>query len=320
MALAPARYRRRAMWWDRGDSLDYVVFGIGFGATLLVLGLLVRDIGPRLRYRAPSAPEGVFHAEELVAKVAWSRFCGALGSVLAIGGALFVLVTVVCMLIMLSDRTGGYVMAASLAVLVLLVAFWTWAYFDRFGSYGILPERQQAPSRQPPPADPGSDDESDEPASTSYVVPDSDRDGEDEPERGEGGRQVRDRDVVTDVGNDETADDEVADLAEQTTTEEEDDISPEPSDEEPEEPQQKRLQTPEERLASAEAPIDHGSVEDELDIAPESHRRPPQRNRPRRPEAKEPSDARADSDEPESLDSDTANDSNSASEPDQRDT
>ncbi len=122
--------------------MDYVVFGIGFGATILVLGLLVRDLGPHLRFRESADGDDVLHAEELVGKVAWTRFCVALGSVLAIAGALFVVATLVCMVLVLSDETGQWVMLGTLAAVLLVVLFWTWAYFDRFGSYGILPERR----------------------------------------------------------------------------------------------------------------------------------------------------------------------------------
>jgi hypothetical protein len=122
--------------------LDYVVFGIGFGATILVLGLLLRDLGPRIRYRRGS--NGVLPADVLVAKVAWDRFCNALGAVLAIGGILFLLATFVCILLTLSNDTGGWVMLASLAVFFLMTLYWTWAFFDRFGAYGILPERPVA--------------------------------------------------------------------------------------------------------------------------------------------------------------------------------
>lgn len=124
-----------------GESLDYVVFGIGSGATLLVLGLVIRDFGPLVRHRASTDPDRVFHAEELVARVSWGRFCGALGAVLALGGTLILIATVICMYLMVADSTGGWVMAVSFLALMIVVAFWTWAFFDRFGSYGILPER-----------------------------------------------------------------------------------------------------------------------------------------------------------------------------------
>jgi hypothetical protein len=126
--------------------LDYVVFGIGFGATILVLGLLLRDVGPRLRYRSSGDSAGVLPADLLVAKVSWTRYCHALGAVLAIGGTIFLLTTLVSIVLMLSDGAGGWVMAGALAVLLVTILSWTWAYFDRFGSYGILPERPAAPA------------------------------------------------------------------------------------------------------------------------------------------------------------------------------
>jgi len=129
--------------------LDYVVFGIGFGATILVLGLLLRDFGPRLRHRAPRDGGAVLSAEQLVARVSWARFCGALGSVLALAGAVFLIVTLVSMLLVVSDDTGLWVMAVAYGLLIALMAYWTWAYFHRFGSYGILPERVEKPEPAP---------------------------------------------------------------------------------------------------------------------------------------------------------------------------
>lgn len=123
--------------------MDYVVFGIGFGATILVMGLLLRDLGPRLRYRNQEGDD-VLPADKLVARISWDRFCRALGAVLAISGSLFIVATSVCILLMVSDNTGGWVMVSALGVFFLLMLYWTWAFFDRFGSYGILPERPAA--------------------------------------------------------------------------------------------------------------------------------------------------------------------------------
>ncbi len=228
------------MWWDRGKSLDYVVFGIGFGATILVLGLLIRDIGPGLRYRAPTSPDGVFHAEELVAKVAWTRFTRALGAVLAIGGVLFVIVTGVCMGLMVSDGTGGWVMIGSLIACLLLVMFWTWAFFDRFGSYGILPEREEAP-----------EDTQVAHAPATTADPPAGRDAEGQPAR-----------------------QEPAPVAGPP--------APEPVQTAPEAPvadvetgeEQVGIQTPEERLAGMQSPIEHGSAEDDLDMSAGGQGRP----------------------------------------------
>lgn len=231
--------------------MDYVVFGIGFGATILVLGLLLRDFGPRLRYRRARDGGDVLGAEELVARVSWTRFCSALGTVLALAGAAFVLITLISMILVVSDDTGLWIMASAFGLLLVIMTYWTWAYFHRFGSYGILPERVEPepaftrPNRTPkpavagPPAPPPGDDydegESDEVESPASDAPDDDLDDE-----------------SGDLDDDRLATE---------TAEAETETAP-------------RLQTPEERLAHAESPIDHGSAEGDLDLAATGPRRP----------------------------------------------
>lgn len=266
---------------DRGDSLDYVVFGIGFGATLLVLGLLVRDVGPRLRYRTPTNPEGIFHAEELVARVSWSRFCGALGTVLALAGAAFLLITVVSMFLMLSDATGGLVMGISLLILFLLVAFWTWAFFDRFGSYGILPEREEmAPDTETS----GAPDDT-EPATNAEAKPEATAFRPSNPEDVRTEHRVdTSPDPDADVRHLPTEDTEpessqVADAGAETMSDqavEQDEPEPSHADQ--------RLETPEERMAGSDSPIDHGSLEGDLGMPASSAQRPSPRARSRRRE------------------------------------
>ena len=232
--------------------MDYVVFGIGFGATLLVLGLLVRDLGPHVRFRRPTHPDGVFHAEELVARVSWSRFCGALGTVLAIAGVIFILITATCMVLMASDNTAGAVMLGSLTLLCVLMALWTWAFFDRFGSYGILPEREDAPA----PPDTASPDS----ASTASVQPAQDS--------GPAKDIVPDQDETSPMTSDDDEADEPGDPSDTSPT---DHSTPD------NEPNDHVLPTPEERIAAA-PPIDHESLEAELDAPVHSHGRPRRRN------------------------------------------
>lgn len=228
--------------------MDYVVFGIGFGATLLVLGLLFRDLGPRVRFRRPSHADGVFHAEELVARVSWSRFCGALGTVLAIAGVLFVILTAICMVLMVSDGTAGGIMLGSLALLCVLMALWTWAYFDRFGSYGILPERDTEPA-QPAIGSPAGASANDTPA--------VDESGPAVHARGADGpstKTISDDSVMPTVIDGRQS-----------------------HDAQPHQP----IQTPEERMASSASPLDHDSLEADLDTPMRANQRPGRRGESR---------------------------------------
>ncbi len=244
--------------------MDYVVFGIGFGATILVLGLLLRDFGPRLRFRSSRDGRDVLSAEELVGKVSWTRFCTALGSVLALAGAAFLLITLVSMILVVSDDTGLWVMAISYALLLIVMAYWTWAYFHRFGSYGILPERSEPEPVSPriQRQQPAEDDDDIGPP-----VPWEDDATEVGPAAGE---------IDTAEAGSVSDDDEMvaeADEAEGLDTAAEE-VEADPEEVEADSAPTVRLETPEERIAHAESPIDHGSAEGDLDLAASGPRRP----------------------------------------------
>lgn len=134
--------------------MDYVVFGIGMGASLVLLGLAGRAVGPSLRYRRSSETGDVLKAEELVARIAWARFCSSLGAALAIGGVFLLIVTGVTMAIRIDDTAAAVAVGLALLAIVVLMVVWTWAFVDRFGLYGIVAgearvrePRQQKPDR-----------------------------------------------------------------------------------------------------------------------------------------------------------------------------
>ena len=223
----------------------------------------------------------MFHAEELVARNAWSRFCGALGAMFAITGAMFVVVTLVCMMLMVSDGTAGWTMGAALLFLVVIMAFWTWAYFDRFGSYGILPEREDGPDAAV--NSQAASGTADFPPGSTVFVPSTDS-----PEETGAGTTIEDEPPVpgpTDpdpdasTGEDEETEGEVA--ADDDAT-----ASSDP------------IMTPEERLASATTPINHESTEADLGSPIPSSRRPRHRRfHPSRPDQVPEDDAEADASE-----------------------
>lgn len=137
--------------------MDFVIFGIGTGAALVLIGWLGRDLGPRLRDRAPSDPDAVLSVEELVARVSWARFCGSGGAALALCGAVLLLVTVATLLLRVSDETGTTTMLATFGVVLVAMTVWSWAYVRRFGVYGVVRRRPRVepepeaprPIRQP---------------------------------------------------------------------------------------------------------------------------------------------------------------------------
>lgn len=118
--------------------MDYVVFGIGMGASLVLLGLAGRAIGPMLRYRQSRTKGEVLSAVELLAQVAWARFCNALGAAIAMGGLLLLIVTGINMALRVDDGAAALIVGLTLLLIVVLMAIWTWAFIGRFGLHGIV--------------------------------------------------------------------------------------------------------------------------------------------------------------------------------------
>jgi hypothetical protein len=129
--------------------LDYIIFGIGTSASLVLIGWLLRDWGPRLRDRQPPENE-ILSASQLVTRLGWARFCATCGMALVIGGVIVMLVTIVVMFVAPTDR------AASIAVLTVfgasgfLMLVWTGLYLREYGSIGVhRPVEKRAPEPTP---------------------------------------------------------------------------------------------------------------------------------------------------------------------------
>ncbi|HEV2072810.1 MAG TPA: hypothetical protein VGR29_04125 [Thermomicrobiales bacterium] len=128
--------------------MDYVVFGTGYGATLMLLGWALRTFGPGARYQ-DSGDGSVMGADAILARISWRRFAAALGSVIITAGASLILVTVALILINPGDETGALIALICFALILLAVAVWTWLYVGRYGTHGILPERREEPAVVP---------------------------------------------------------------------------------------------------------------------------------------------------------------------------
>jgi hypothetical protein len=124
--------------------VDFVIFGTGTGAALVLIGWLGRDLGPRLRDRPPRDDAEVLSVEELVARVSWARFCGSGGAALALCGALLLLATVATLVLRASDETGTTTMLATFGFVLVAMTVWSWAYVRRFGVYGVVRRRPRA--------------------------------------------------------------------------------------------------------------------------------------------------------------------------------
>lgn len=114
--------------------MDYVLFGMGYGASLMLLGWALRTFGPQLKYKQPPKEE---NAEYLVEQRFWVRFIQGLGGVIAIGGTAMVLLTFVVVLINPTDTSGRNVSIGIWAVIMISVLVWCWFYISKYGLAGI---------------------------------------------------------------------------------------------------------------------------------------------------------------------------------------
>jgi len=120
--------------------VDYIVFGTGYGATLLVLGWAVRTFGPKARFR-DADQDSPARADVLVYRAAWRRFAEALGAVMATAGAGVIVLTFLTALINPGDHAGAVILRVCFALVLIGTAVWLWLYVARFGVDGIIPER-----------------------------------------------------------------------------------------------------------------------------------------------------------------------------------
>lgn len=125
--------------------MDYIVFGIGTGSSLLLIGWLLRDGGPALRDRRSRSATEVLGAKQLVDQMRWARFCAACGVALAMGGALLLLVTVIALLVGPTDIGGVWTVLVTFGVVSVGMLTWSWLFISRFGTAGIIRARPGPP-------------------------------------------------------------------------------------------------------------------------------------------------------------------------------
>lgn len=132
--------------------MDYIIFGTGSSATLVLAGWLLRDWGPRLRDRGPAKDE-ILSASTLVTRMAWARFCASCGMALLICGVLVMLATVGAALLAPSDRAATIAVIFIFGLAALLMLIWTGLYLRQFGAFGIIRprEKQAKPERSATP-------------------------------------------------------------------------------------------------------------------------------------------------------------------------
>lgn len=114
--------------------MDYVLFGMGYGASLMLLGWALRTFGPQLKYSRPPLENDVdFQVEQRF----WVRFVQGLGGVVAIAGTTMVLMTFVVVLVNPDDDTGGQIALAIWAFVMVALLLWCWMYVKHYGLTGV---------------------------------------------------------------------------------------------------------------------------------------------------------------------------------------
>lgn len=144
---------RRCTWqtgW--GETLDYIIFGLGVGATLTLVGGSFRMWGSALRDRSSSPEERVLSGYELVNRMAWRRFCRSCGTILAIFGLLVLVATTIATALMLSNRTGTTIVLTTCGVSLIATFVWLGLFLHRFGARGIIRPKAARPVSAPAPA------------------------------------------------------------------------------------------------------------------------------------------------------------------------
>jgi hypothetical protein len=92
--------------------VDFVVAGLGIGALMVVIGFVVRDIGPFIGRQYGTSPAGGTSEE----RARWRALCHGISNALTLGGGVILVATFIAVLLGLSDSIGGLiVLIASVA-------------------------------------------------------------------------------------------------------------------------------------------------------------------------------------------------------------
>lgn len=95
---------------NRERGVDFVVAGFGLGAVLMLVGFAVRDVGP-LRNRS--------RQDDAVSAWQWSALCRRVGAMIVTGGFAVCLVTLLLLVVDVSDDTGAVLVAMVSAAAVI---------------------------------------------------------------------------------------------------------------------------------------------------------------------------------------------------------
>lgn len=116
--------------------MDYILYGAGTGASLAVIGWVLREWGPQLRDGRPEEGQ-IQSASELIDRMSWSRFCASCGMALVFGGTLILLVTGAVALWNPGDDLAARILLGTYIAVSILLLLWSGFYTRQFGTHGI---------------------------------------------------------------------------------------------------------------------------------------------------------------------------------------
>ena len=123
--------------------------GWASGASLVLVGWLLRELGPRIRDRAPA--EGtVLSGGELVLRMAWARFCGTCGMAMLLCGLLILLVTGILTVASAGDDLGTMIVLGTFGLSVVLMLLWTRSTCGSSARWAFSGRSRQARLPRPP--------------------------------------------------------------------------------------------------------------------------------------------------------------------------
>ena len=103
--------------------MDFVVAGLGLGALIVVVGFVVRDLGPLLwRFVSQRSKN-----DDSPARALWTGLCQSISMVLTVAGVVIRLATVMAVALGLTDHLGSRIViivsVAAILAASVLVAF-----------------------------------------------------------------------------------------------------------------------------------------------------------------------------------------------------
>lgn len=123
--------------------MDFVVFGCGFGALLMLLGFALRDLGPWLFGTTPS-DEALPEFEGAKATIR-KQTLATIGNGVSVAGAGIAAVTFAALLASADDRMGAMVVGISVILATVGVAAWSYDSYRRYrGAMSIVYAQERA--------------------------------------------------------------------------------------------------------------------------------------------------------------------------------